>query len=107
MLHRHLADKPTRWQSTRWQDNSLTNQLADSQLADKTTRWQDNSLTRQLADSQLADKTTRWQTNSLTVVLPVILLIVMTLLARVRIATLTPTPSAALIAAVVSEMLVV
>ena len=25
---RHLADKPTRWQSTRWQDNSLTNQLA-------------------------------------------------------------------------------
>jgi len=38
-LHRHLADKPTRWQSTRWQDNSLTNQLADSQLADKTTRW--------------------------------------------------------------------
>jgi len=28
-LHRHLADKPTRWQSTRWQDNSLTNQLAD------------------------------------------------------------------------------
>ena len=42
---RHLADKPTRWQTSRWQTNSLTRQLAD-----KTTRWQSNSLTVDLLD---------------------------------------------------------
>jgi len=48
LLHRHLADKPTRWQSTRWQDNSLTNQLADTSTRLQSTRWQTNSLTLDL-----------------------------------------------------------
>ena len=57
---RHLADKPTRWQSSRWQDNSLTNQLADKPTRWQSTRWQDNSLTNQLADIRCIGLRKHW-----------------------------------------------
>jgi len=34
-----IADKPTRWQSTRWQDTSLTNQLADIRCIGLRKHW--------------------------------------------------------------------